>query len=312
MIDGERLSADALRRATAARLAAAGVESAGADAAELIAQLLEVEPGRLLLIDDVTAEQRERIEAAVQRRLQRIPLQHITTRAFFAGLALTVGPGVFVPRPETELIVEWAVKQLQRMRQGSATPGPIRVVDLCAGSGALGLAIARLVPETEVISVELSDTAADYLQRNIDELGLAARVRLVRADVSDAATMAPLLADADLVVSNPPYVPAAAEVSPEVAHDPPEAVFSGDTGMDLIRAMAPILAGALRPGTPVAIEHDDTTAQQVCDTLVATRRFAEVVAHDDLAGRPRFVTAVHRAEADPAHRGAVGVGRWDA
>lgn len=309
MTGRDRVSADALRRATAARLSAAGIESPGADAAELIAQLLDVEPGRLLLIDDVTPEQQAVIEAAVVQREQRIPLQHITSRAYFAGLELTVGPGVFVPRPETELLVEWALKQISSLAPRSE---PIRVVDLCSGSGALALAIASLAPTVHVRAVELSDVAATYLQRNIDALGLAARVALVKADVTDRAAMVPLLRDADVVVTNPPYVPSASEVSPEVAHDPAEAVFSGATGMDVIDAMAPILADALRPGTSVAIEHDDTTAPQVHDVLAATGKFTTVLSHDDLAGRARFVTAERTADADPAHRTGDGVEGWDA
>ena len=288
-----RISADELRRSVARRLADAGLDSAGAEATELVAQILGVEPGRLLLVDEVADADVARIGDAVARRVRREPLQHITSRAHFAGLELEVGPGVFIPRPETELIVEWA---LTRIAETSSTrTDPLTVVDLCSGSGALALAIAHHAPRTtRVIAVELSATAGEYLQRNIDALRLADRVRLVRGDVTDADTVGPILRDADLVVSNPPYVPAQSEVSPEVAYDPPEAVFSGDSGMDLIDALAPLLARHLPPGVAVAIEHDDTTAEAVCAALTDTGEFDRVRSHLDLARRPRFVSAVRR------------------
>lgn len=314
------LSADGLRRQVAARLAAAGIDSAGADAAELVAQLLGVDPGRLLLIDSVTADQRARVEAAVARREQRVPLQHITSRAHFAGLELEVGPGVFIPRPETELLVEWALARIADLRAAGATE--IGVVDLCSGSGALALAIAwharrigagqRAPGRIRVTAVELSAAAGEYLQRNIDALALGEHVRLVCADVTDIDAVRPLLVDADIVVSNPPYVPARSEVSPEVAHDPPEAVFSGESGMDLIDRLAPILADVLAPGVPVAIEHDDTTAARVCARLESTGRMDQVQSHRDLAQRPRFVSAVRRRGSGSAGSTGDCVEGWNA
>ncbi|KJR08003.1 peptide chain release factor N(5)-glutamine methyltransferase [Gordonia sihwensis] len=302
-------SADALRRWAAVRLAEAGIDSAGAEAAELVAQMLGVDPGRLLLVDEVPAELRSRVVAAVEQRRSRVPLQHITSRAFFAGLELTVGPGVFIPRPETELIAEWALDRIAELRESAGDP--IRVVDLCSGSGALALAISAGAPDATVTAVERSERALSYLRRNVEATGLTDRVAVVRADVTDVAAVAPLLASAHVVVSNPPYVPSGAEVSPEVAHDPPEAVFSGDSGMDLIDELAPILASALRVGAVVAVEHDDTTADRVRDALTATGGFAAVRTHDDLAGRPRFVTAVRAAVGDPARSGTDGVEGWN-
>ncbi|EGD56690.1 peptide chain release factor N(5)-glutamine methyltransferase [Gordonia neofelifaecis] len=305
-----RRSADAVRRAAAQRLTEAGIDSAAAEAGELVAQVLGVEPGRLLLIDDVSDADRSRIDDAVSRRVQRVPLQHITSRAHFAGVELTVGPGVFVPRPETELIVEWAVAEIAELRRTGIAP--IRVVDLCSGSGALAVAIAAHAPDVQVTAVELAETASEYLRRNVHDLGLAGRVSVVRADVTDATAMSPILTGAHVVVSNPPYVPAQAAVSPEVAHDPPEAVFSGDSGMELIDALVPILAAALSPAAVVAIEHDDTTSEAVCDALARAGGFADVRPRRDLAGRPRFVTAVHRAVDDPARSAGDGVEGWNA
>ncbi|MBM7366591.1 peptide chain release factor N(5)-glutamine methyltransferase [Gordonia hydrophobica] len=284
--------ADDLRRSVLRRLSDAGVASPGVDAADIVAHVLGVEPGRLLLIDEVSAADRARVEEATARRVRRVPLQHITGLAYFAGLELTVGPGVFIPRPETELLVEWAVSRIAEIRRSGRDR--VSVVDLCSGSGALALAIATSAPSTTAVAVEVSATAGEYLQGNIDRLGLANRVRLLHADATDPDVVGPLLANADVVVSNPPYVPASAEVSPEVVHDPPTAVFSGDTGMDLIDALAPVLATHLRPGVPVAIEHDDTTAPRVCDALMRTGGFEQVQSHRDLAGRPRFVSAVRR------------------
>lgn len=281
-------SADTVRRQAAAALSAAGIDSAAAEAAELVVHELGVEPGRLLLIDEVTDAQRRRIEHAVALRAERIPLQHITARAHFAGLELIVGPGVFVPRPETELLVEWALARIA----APGSPRPVHVVDLCSGSGALALAIAAAAPTATVTAVERSTVAADYLRRNVEAQHLTGRVRIALADATDGAAMAPLLQTASIVVSNPPYVPAASPVSPEVAHDPPEAVFSGASGMDVIAAMAPILAAATPPGCAVAIEHDDTTSDQVVDALRRTGGLEQVQAHRDLAGRPRFVSAV--------------------
>ena len=288
-------SADALRRRAAAELTAAGVESAAHDAAELLAHVLAVEPGRLLLIDDVDGEEQDRFAEAVRRRVGREPLQHITGTAHFAGLELSVGPGVFVPRPETELIVEWAAR---------VVAGRTAVVaDLCSGSGALALGIAVHSPNAQVVAVERSPEALGYLRRNIAGAGLERRVTAVQADVTDAAAMQNALGVCNVVVSNPPYVPSASPVSPEVAHDPYDAVFSGDTGMDVISAMIPIVADTLVGGGAFAVEHDDETAHAVVAALRADGRFFSIEAHSDLTGRPRFVTAFRRVPLTGLGRG---------
>ena len=276
-------TADTLRRDGARTLQAAGVESAGHDAAELLAYVLDVEPGRLLLVDEVSDADTARFGAALERRAAREPLQHITGRAWFDGLELAVGPGVFVPRPETELIAEW-VSGLRLDRRGAA----VRVADLCSGSGALALAIARRLPGAEVTAVEISDTALEYLRRNAADTD----VTVLAGDVTDPAAMTQALGTCDVIVANPPYVPAASPVSAEVRHDPAEAVFSGDTGMDVIEALIPIVADALAPDGHFAVEHDDETSVAVVNALTADGRFHSVVAHTDLADRPRFVTAV--------------------
>ncbi|MCF8605045.1 peptide chain release factor N(5)-glutamine methyltransferase [Gordonia sp. HY442] len=285
-------TADTLRRDGARTLQAAGVESAGHDAAELLAYVLDVEPGRLLLVDEVSVADTARFGTALERRAAREPLQHITGRAWFDGLELAVGPGVFVPRPETELIAEWvsSLRVSTPLDQRLRTPqgAPLRVADLCSGSGALAIAIARRLPGAEVTAVEISDTALEYLRRNAADTD----VTVLAGDVTDPAAMTQALGTCDVIVANPPYVPAASPVSAEVRHDPAEAVFSGDTGMDVIEALIPIVADALAPDGHFAVEHDDETSVAVVNALTADGRFHSVVAHTDLADRPRFVTAV--------------------
>ncbi|GAA3962184.1 peptide chain release factor N(5)-glutamine methyltransferase [Gordonia caeni] len=298
MTPAERTGATGLRTAAARRLAAAGIDSAAGEAAALLAHVLGIAPGRLVLVDQVDLGDAEAFEALIARRAQRIPLQHLTGQAYFAGLELAVGPGVFVPRPETELLADWAVRTAATMPDG-----PLRVADLCAGSGALALAVAAAVPRAQVVAVERAPAALEYLRRNVaaQPAAVAGRVHVVAGDALDRSGWPQ---PCDLIVSNPPYVPAAAPVSDEVAHDPAEAVFSGDHGMDLITAMVPVIAAALIPGGAVAVEHDDTAAVRTAAVFAADGRFTDVVSHDDLAGRPRYVTA--------RRNGAGAVQGWNA
>jgi len=286
--------ADRLRIGGARRLAAAGIDNAAGEAALLLAHVLHTEPGRLLLVDEVAAAEETAFEELISRRTARIPLQHLTGRVFFAGVELTVGPGVFVPRPETELLVEWATTTAAA-RPGSGTQ--LRVADLCSGSGALALAIATALPGAQVTAVERSAAALEYLRANTAAQpdSVADRVQVVAGDVTDPAVWAGL-GEFDLIVANPPYVPAAATVSPEVAHDPAEAVFSGASGMDLIEAMAGPIGAALVPGGSLAVEHDDSTAAATVAVFARDERFAQVRGHTDLAGRARYVTARRTGE----------------
>ncbi|MFT3714749.1 MAG: peptide chain release factor N(5)-glutamine methyltransferase [Gordonia sp. (in: high G+C Gram-positive bacteria)] len=285
------MTASQLRDAGAARLAAAGIDSAASDAAWLLAHVLGTEPGRLPLIDDVDADDRAAYDRLITARAQRIPLQHLTEQTDFAGVELAVGPGVFIPRPETELLVEWAEKVAATL----PADRPVRVADLCAGSGALGIALAVRVPRARVTLVEKSTRAVEFIDRNIAALPepVTRRLSLIVGDVTDPAVIGEL-GECDVIVSNPPYVPEGTPVPPEVDQDPAEAVFSGPTGMDVITAMVPLIADALAPGGAVAVEHDDTTAAQTVAVFAADGRFTDVTALSDLAGRPRFVTAVRR------------------
>ncbi|MDL9937036.1 peptide chain release factor N(5)-glutamine methyltransferase [Gordonia sp. ABSL1-1] len=282
----------AAARVASAFLAAHGIESPRADADWLIAHVLGVSPGRLLLIDELTAAQRSALVQALTCRAQRIPLQHITGRAAFGPLELAVGPGVFIPRPETEWLLEWAVAQANSVPTGAAP----QVVDLCSGSGALAVGVATLVPDAQVVAVELDTDALTWLRHNVEESPAADRVSVVAADVTDATAMNAVLpaAGVDVIVTNPPYVPRTAMVSAEVGHDPDRAIFGGDDGMSVIVPMLTVVAAALVPSGVVGIEHDDTTSAEVVAALSAHGAFIDVAAHRDLAGRDRFVTARRR------------------
>ena len=262
------------------RLAAAGIDSARVDAELLLAALLDVSRTRLLSHDRVTAPVAERYERVVARRVAREPLQHITGQAPFRSLVLAVGPGVFVPRPETELLVDAVLPELAQQ----AAPF---VVDLCSGSGALALAIADEVPDARVAAVERSLAAARWLARNAE----GTRVQVVTGDIRDPQLLRPWYGRADVVVSNPPYVPAATEVAPEVHADPAEAVFAGVDGLDLMAMVISRAALLLRPGGLLAVEHDETQRDAVPALLSADGHFTEIIDHPDLSGRARFATA---------------------
>ncbi len=279
-----------LRRAidsAAAQLAKAGIDSARYDAEELAAHLVGTERGRLALLESPGDEFFGRYRAIVAARSRRVPLQHLTGTAAFGPVLLRVGPGVFIPRPETEAILAWATAQRLPAR-------PV-IVDLCTGSGALAVALAQHRPAARVIGIDDSDAALEYARRNAE--GTA--VELVHADVTELASRPGLLAGldglVDLVVANPPYVPDDIVLEPEVAqHDPPHAVFGGADGMAVIAAVVRLAGRWLRPGGLLAVEHDDTTSAQAVELVQTTGLFEEVRARHDLAGRPRFVTACRR------------------
>ncbi|MEU8190717.1 HemK/PrmC family methyltransferase, partial [Micromonospora carbonacea] len=269
--------------ARAARvLAAAGIDAPRAEAELLAAHVLGVPRGRLALADGLAPDQADRYDALVARRATREPLQHLTGTAAFRHLELAVGPGVFVPRPETELLAGWGVDQA-RLRSGgggpsipggSAVPGgssvpggsvagaaPLAagsplVVDLCSGSGAIALAVAQETPAARVVAVERSPAALAWLRRNAADRAAAGDrpVEVVAADVTDPGLLGGLEGRVDVLLCNPPYVPRAVEVPPEVAaHDPDEAVFGGADGLDVIRPVLARAALLLRPsGTGIA------------------------------------------------------------
>ncbi|MGF6883810.1 release factor glutamine methyltransferase [Nocardia sp. GAS34] len=273
----------------AERLRAAGVHSPGADAEFLAAHVLGIERSRLALVPMVSAEQVAEFEKLIDRRAERIPLQHLTGLAAMGELDLEVGPGVFVPRPETELLFAWALGQLEGIGHEHV---PV-VVDLCTGSGALALAIAHARPDIDVHAVEIDPAAREWAQRNADRQAAEGDtpITLHAGDVTDPGILSALNGRVDVVVSNPPYIPEGAALDPEVAdHDPHLALFGGPDGLTVIRPMIATITRLLRPGGVAAIEHDDTNGSGVAALLVATS-FEAVTEHPDLAGKPRFVTA---------------------
>jgi len=201
--------------AAAVALAEAGVGSPRTDAELLAAHAADTDRGRLAFAD-AGPEFRERYDGLVAQRAKRVPLQHLTGTAALGPVTVHVGPGVFIPRPETESLLEWAVAQ-------ELSPRSV-IVDLCTGSGALALALSKNWPDARVIAIDDSEDALAYARRNT----VGTPVELVQADVTASGLLAELDGQVDLVVANPPYIPDGAPLEPEVAeHDPPHALFGG-------------------------------------------------------------------------------------
>jgi release factor glutamine methyltransferase len=264
----------------ATALAAVGIDSARTDAEQLAAHVAGVDRGRLMFVDP-DPDFLDRFRLIIGQRAQRIPLQHLVGSAAFGPVTLSVGPGVFIPRPETEALLEWA----------HAVPVPAGgvIVDLCTGTGALALALAAYRPDTRVIAVERSADALRYARANVE----GSTIELIRADVTERDVLAEINATVDLVVANPPYIPDGVQLEPEVAeHDPHAALFGGPDGMAVITPIVGLVARLLRPGGQVGIEHDDTTSAATVDVFGGAGVFTAIAARRDLAGRHRFVTAV--------------------
>lgn len=286
-----------------AEFRAAGVPSPRHDAELLMAHVLDVERSgvaRLILMQaHIDGEQRAAFVELAARRSRREPVQHLTGRAPFRHIELRVGPGVFVPRPETELVAGAVIDALHGHHE------PAIVVDLCSGSGAIALAVADEVPHARVYAIELGDDAVVWLRRNVEAQAAHARVSVLHGDAAEACDVVPeLVGSCDVVVSNPPYVPDAAEIrDPEVIHyDPALALWGGTDGLDLVRRIERQAATLLRPGGLLVVEHADLQGESLPElltsapavhrgTAAATTPWRDVVDHRDLAGRPRFTTA---------------------
>jgi release factor glutamine methyltransferase len=261
-------------------LVAAGIESPRVDAELLAAHVLGVRRSMLGVAGVPDLALLAEFRALVARRATRLPLQYLLGSAPMGPVDVAVGPGVFVPRLETELLLEWGLKAIAGHRE------PL-VVDLCTGSGALALAVATARPDARVHAVEIDPGALAWAGRNLD-----GHATLHEGDVTDATLLPELHATVDLVLANPPYVPEGTPVPPEVAdHDPHRAVFAGPDGLSVIRPMTVLAVNLLRDGGALAIEHDDTHAEAAPAVLRAHPKFTDVVEHTDLTGRPRFVTA---------------------
>lgn len=286
--------------AASGTLETAGVPNPGVDAEELAAHLLGVSRTRLGLTPLVESSWVDDYHALVAKRAERIPLQYLVGTVQIGRAVLAVGPGVFIPRPETESLVAWALEAVAGVKN------PV-VIDLCTGSGAIALAIAAARPDARVIGVERSMAALAWARRNVGQHinGGGTPVELRGGDIADQRLLADLDATADLVTANPPYVPDGTAVEPEVSRfDPPEAVFGGADGLAVIKPLISIAAGLLKVGGMLAIEHDDTHGESVPALLRARRVLTDVADHDDLTGRPRFVTATRVRMTSTATGGA--------
>ncbi len=274
--------------AATAKLSVAGVASPRTDAELLAAHALGVSRGRLLLVDDFTEPQQTAFRELIAARTRRVPLQHLIGTVPFGDIDIDVGPGGFIPRPETELLVAWSLAKMP-------APEPV-VVDFCSGTGAIALSVAHGRPDATVIAVERDADAALWLRRNaVARAALGDHpIDTQTGDVTDPKVLADRNGTVDLLLCNPPYVPDATDVSPEVRQDPTVAVFGGADGLDVIRPIIDRAVTLLKPGGWMAIEHDDTHGEAVPALIDATRAFDEIELHRDLAGRPRFTTARRR------------------
>ena len=272
----------------------AGVESPRVDAELLAAHVVGVPRGRLPMVPLVDPPVVDALRTLVSRRAERVPLQHLTGTAAIGPVEVAVGPGVFIPRPETEVMLAWGLAALDGVTK------PL-VVDLCTGSGALALAVAHARPDAQVHAVERDPVALSWARRNADARAAAGDtpVVLYAGDIADPGLLTALDGLAHLVLCNPPYVPLGARLPPEVAlHDPPAAVFAGVDGLAVIPDVVRTGTRLLREGGSIAIEHDDSHAVAVPAMLAARRVLTDVADHADLAGRPRFATA-RRATLSP-------------
>jgi release factor glutamine methyltransferase len=269
----------------ARRLEAAGVASPEYDARELLAHVLGTTRAGLALVDEVSEQDAAAFGELLVRREAREPLQHLTGTAAFRYVELAIGPGVFVPRPETEMLAGWGV---DRAREVAASGRPPVVVDLCTGSGAMALSLATEVPEAEVHAVELDESAHAWAARNLEGSG----VDLRQGDMAEA--FHDLDGTVDVIVCNPPYIPLEAYesvVAEARDHDPSLALWSGQDGLDAMRVLERVAARLLRPGGVVGAEHAEVQAESAPAVFAAAGRWSDVRDNPDLAGRPRFVTA---------------------
>jgi release factor glutamine methyltransferase len=215
------------------------------------------------------------------RRILHEPLQYITGTAYFRNLELKVGPGVLVPRPESELLVGAVLTHIANL------PAPVSVIDLGSGSGALALAIATEAANSRVIAVEKSDEALVWLKKNVE--AIVEDLRIVHSDVKDALPGI----KCDVVIANPPYIQDESDLPRDVVeHEPAIALFGGVDGMDAPREFIFASARLLKPGGLLAIEHNESQGNLIAQEL--SKEFEEILLHNDLAGRPRWTSAIRK------------------
>ncbi|MGV8969490.1 MAG: peptide chain release factor N(5)-glutamine methyltransferase [Microbacteriaceae bacterium] len=267
----------------------AGVPNARVDAELLVGHVARLRRGQVqaqaITGASLDAASVQKITELVDRRAAREPLQHITGLAPFRSIELVVGPGVFVPRPETEFVAQFAIDALRAV----ASPCPVGV-DLGTGSGAIALAMATEVAHSRVFAIEISDEAFAWTVRNFAELA-GDNATLVQGDLATA--FPELNGTVDVVISNPPYIPAdAIPRDPEVRlFDPALALYGGVDGLDLVRAVSLTARRLLRPGGSLVIEHGELQADEI-QALLRADGWSAIASHRDLVGRDRATTAL--------------------
>ncbi|KAA1397867.1 peptide chain release factor N(5)-glutamine methyltransferase [Aeromicrobium ginsengisoli] len=276
---GVRTLAERLLAEATDRLETAGVSSPRHDAETLLSHVTGVPRSSLITRAKPNPLQQETFLELVDARARRFPLQHLTGSTGFRYVDIEVGPGVFVPRPETEVLAGWAIDHAK------ALSSPV-VVELCAGAGAIALSVVHEVPGASVHAVELDEKAYEWAQRNLAGTGVDLRL----GDMADA--FADLDGSVDVVVANPPYIPLDAweSVAPEARdHDPALALWSGDDGLDAMRVVEQVAWRLLKPGGVIGAEHADVQGESAPE--VFRPRWDGVRDNLDLAQRPRYVTA---------------------
>jgi release factor glutamine methyltransferase len=270
------------------QLSAAGIDPL--DAEHLMAYVLGI--SRMDLHNPVIVEDRlagfedltileETFWKLLDARAAHQPLQYLTGVAYFRYLDIQVGPGVLVPRPESELLVQSVLDHCEKLT------GIISVVDLGSGSGALALAISTENPRTRVIAVEKDPAAIEWLKKNVSHIN--EQVRIVESNVVDALEGV----TCDVVIANPPYVPDSQELPRDVAeHEPSIALFGGPTGLDIPGRFIDTAARLLKPGGFFALEHTEDQAPALKELL--SENFKDILCHLDLTARPRYTTAVRK------------------
>ena len=287
---------DLLERATA-ELADAGCQSPRNDAELLLAHVLKVDRRELIKLETMTADSFVAYMALIKKRCRREPLQHLTGQAYFRHLTLQVGKGVFIPRPETELLVQAGLEQLAKI------DSPKLAVDLCSGSGAIALSLALESPNTTVHAVEVSGDAFSWLEKNVSAYAeqlarIGSSVITYNDDATEEKVLEEFAGQVDVVISNPPYIPdAMIPREPEVReHDPALALFGGEDGLNIARKVAHVAAHLLAPGGMFGMEHADVQNQSAIQLLEQSSNhnqplWTNIVDRHDYNELPRFVTA---------------------
>lgn len=276
-------------RTTAERFASAGIPDPQVDAELLVAHVLSTSRGGVQAAairgDRLSVDAEAALAPLVDRRCAREPLQHLTGLAPFRSLELAVGPGVFVPRPETEMVAQLAIDALRAAASGS----PV-AVDLGTGSGAIALALATEVPHARVFAAENSVDAFIWTKENVARIG-ATNLTLAFIDLADA--FPELDGTVSVVASNPPYVPDdAIPRDPEVRlFDPPAALYGGPDGLDAVRVLSRVGLRLAHPGGTIVIEHGEWQGAAIREILTADG-WRSAATHPDLTTRDRATTAV--------------------